>query len=235
MICCTNGSGAVEVLERDMFKKVVLHEIGPRSPVLCKFSLELIEKVPSYFWTEAASSSGRMHPLHDLGEGGLARHSLMAYRWLRSLLDGSLVDLNEYVPAMIVATLFHDCCKRGLPNQVPSDHTLFEHPILSAKFIFDCSKEFLEKNKEFIDSTSEDEEWFKGQVALIASCVQSHMGKWNVRRNSTDIVLPLPKNNIQHMVHLADYCASRDFTTFDAIFFNDIFTKHNEGDKTNEQ
>lgn len=217
--------GNNEISEMELFKQVILHDIAPRSASLCKFALYLLDSVPSYFWVESASASGKTHPIHDLGDGGLARHSLMVYRWLKSLLEGSPIDLNEHVSAMVIASLFHDCCKRGLPNQPMSEHTLFEHPLLSAKFIMDKSIEFLDKNKEFIESTSEDEDWFKEQVAMIASCVQSHMGKWNTSKWSPDIVLPIPKNPMQYLVHLADYCASRKFTMFDVTFFNDIMSK----------
>lgn len=230
MLSFTNGKDIVDVSEKEVMKMVILYEIAPRSPVLCKFALELMDNVPSYFWYESASGSGNTHPLHDLGEGGLVRHSLMTYRWLKALIDGSIVDLYEYVPAMVIATLFHDCCKKGHPNQQPSEHTLFEHPFLSAKFIIDRSQEFLKNNKDFIESTSEDEEYFKEQVAVIASCIQSHMGRWNTNKSSNEIVLPLPKNNMQYMVHLADYCSSRKFTTFDLTFFNDIFNQTNKGE-----
>ena len=145
--------------------------------------------------------------------------------WLKALMDGSPVELNECASAMIIAALFHDCCKRGLPDQPRSERTMFEHPLLGAKFIMDKSIEFLDKNRDFIETTSDDEDWFKEQIALIASCVQSHMGKWNTSKFSPDIVLPLPKTNIQQLVHLADYCASRKFTTFDVTFFNDIMSK----------
>ena len=217
-----------EVSERELFKVVILNDIAPRSASLCKFALELLYSLPSYFWVDSASSSGKTHPIHDFGDGGLARHSLMTYRWLKALMEGSPVELNECASAMIIAALFHDCCKRGLPDQPRSERTMFEHPLLGAKFIMDKSIEFIDKNRDFIETTSDDEDWFKEQVAIIASCVQSHMGKWNTSKWSADIVLPIPKNSMQYLVHLADYCASRKFTMFDVTFFNDIMLSKGE-------
>ena len=75
---------------KSLFGDVIRSEFGPTKPVLCKFALELVDAVPAYFWTEAASSSGLHHPTFGLGVGGLARHSLMVYRWLKILMYVSL-------------------------------------------------------------------------------------------------------------------------------------------------
>ena len=200
--------------EKEMFKKVIRDELGPMKPVLCKFALELLEKVPDYFWLEPASSSGKHHPEHDLGEGGLARHSLMVYRWLKMLLEANDQDMSDFIPGMILASLFHDCCKRGLPGGELSEHTLFEHPILAAKFVMDNAEQFMKDNKDFMAITADDEESFKQDVAVAISAIETHMGKFNTSKHS-DVVLPKPKTAIQFMVHLADYIASRKCTTFD--------------------
>lgn len=205
----------VEVSEKELFKKVIAAELAVSAPTLCKFSQELVELVPEYFWTEPASSSGKHHPEHDLGEGGLARHSLMAYRWLKLLLEANEQDMSEFVPGMVVAALFHDCCKRGMPGNEVQGHTAFEHPLLSAKFILDKAEKFAEENKEFMENVSiEDEEAFKHNVAIAVSCVETHMGKWNTSKHSS-VVLPRPKTSIQYIVHLADYISSRKCTAFD--------------------
>ena len=204
--------------EKELFKKVIRDEFGPMKPAICKFALGLLERVPDWFWVAPASTTGKHHPEHDLGEGGLARHSLMVYRWLKTLLEANEQDMSEYEPGMCLAALFHDCCKSGLPDNPQSEHTLFEHPILAAKFVMDESERFLKENKEFIESTSDDEESFKRDVAVAVSCIQSHMGKWNTS-NHSEVVLPKPRAPMQYMVHLADYIASRKFTKFDFEFF----------------
>lgn len=204
--------------EKEIFKKVIRDEFGPTKPVLCKFALELLEEIPEWFWTEPASSTGKHHPEHDLGEGGLARHSLMVYRWLKMLLEANEQDLSDFVPGMCFAALFHDCCKRGIPGTPLAEHTLFEHPILAAKFVLDRAEKFAKENKDFIDKTADDEESFKHDVAVAISAIETHMGKFNTSKHS-EVVLPKPKTPIQFMVHLADYCASRKCTRFDNEFF----------------
>lgn len=205
------------ISEKELFKRIVIEEIGSSKPFLCKFALELIEQIPSYFWTEAASSTGKHHPEYALGDGGLARHSLMVYRWLDELVRDNPNDFSEYRSSLVVAALFHDCCKRGLPDNI-QEHTVFEHPVLASKFVMDRSKVFLEGNKEFLEQTAEDEESFKSDIALAATCIYTHMGRWNTDKHSK-VVLQVPRTPQEYIVHLADYCASRKYTLFDNEFF----------------
>ena len=208
----------IEMNEKELFKKVVVDEFGPTKPVLCKFALEILDSLPDWFWLEPASTTGKYHPQHELGEGGLARHSLMVYRWLKLLLEANEQDMSEYAAGMALACLFHDCCKRGMPGSEPSEHTLFEHPILAAKFILDRAERFAKENKDFIESTSDDEDSFKHDIAVAVSAIEAHMGKWNTSKHS-EVVLPRPKTAIQYIVHLADYIASRKCTSFDGEYF----------------
>lgn len=208
----------VEVSEKELFKKVIHSELGPMNPSFCKFAQEVLEEIPEYFWKEAASSTGNHHPEYALGEGGLARHSLMAYRWLKMLIEANEQDMRDYVPGMVFASLFHDCCKRGMPDNIDLEHTKFEHPILAAKFILDRAERFAKENKGFLETSIEDEDAFKQNVAIAISCIETHMGRFNTSKHS-EVVLPRPKTAVQYMVHLADYIASRKCTTFDAQAF----------------
>lgn len=204
--------------EKELFRKAIVSELGPVNPTFCKFALELMGKVPDYFWVEAASSTGKHHPEFGLGDGGLARHSLMVYRWLKMLLEANEQDMREFVPGMVFASLFHDCCKRGMPDNIDLEHTKFEHPILAAKFILDRAERFAKENKGFLETSIEDEDAFKQNVAIAISCIETHMGRFNTSKHS-EVVLPRPKTAVQYMVHLADYIASRKCTTFDAQAF----------------
>ena len=202
---------------KELFRGAIKTEFGPMQPVLCKFALELVDSVPAYFWTEPASSTGKHHPEFSLGEGGLARHSLMVHRWLKILMNANEQDMSEFMPGMALAALFHDCCKRGLPDNMQS-HTVFEHPILAAKFIMSHVDGFLKENKDFIAATSDDEESFKKDMAIAISCIETHMGRFNTDSHSS-VVLPKPHTPMQYMVHLADYIASRKCTLFDINAF----------------
>lgn len=208
-----------DVPEKELFRKTILDELGPMHPSFCKFSLDFLDRVPEYFWTVPASATGKHHPEHDLGDGGLARHSLMVYRWLKLLLEANEQDMSDFLPGMVFACLFHDCCKLGLPEKVDLERTAFEHPLLAAKFVLDNAERFAKENKDFLETSIEDEDAFKHNVAVAVSAIETHMGKWNTSKYS-EVVLPKPKTPIQYMVHLADYIASRKCTTFDQDAFN---------------
>ena len=59
---------------------------------------------------------------------------------------------------------------------------------------------------------------------MVVACVESHMGKWNTSKYS-DVVLPIPSNPIQYMVHLADCISSKKYTSFDYEYFADLMSK----------
>ena len=46
----------------------------------------IIEMIPDYFFTEAASSTGKYHPEFSQGEGGLLRHTKAAVKVANTLL-----------------------------------------------------------------------------------------------------------------------------------------------------
>ena len=45
----------------------------------------LIDKIPDYFFTIPASSTGKYHPLYATGDGGLVRHTKAAVRMANEL------------------------------------------------------------------------------------------------------------------------------------------------------
>ena len=206
------------ISEKDLFRRIIIEEIGSSKPFLCKFGLQLIEQIPSYFWTEAASSTGKYHPEFSNGKGGLARHSLMTYRWLDELLRDNPNDFSECRPSLVLAALFHDCCKRGENDDGKGEHTAFEHPTFAAKFVMDKSSKFLDENRDFLEQTAEDEESFKEDVSMAVSCILTHMGKWT-RSKHSEHIRQAPRTPQEYIVHLADYCASRKYTLFDNEFF----------------
>ena len=150
----------------------------------------LLEKVPNYFWSIPASSSGKYHPSFSQGEGGLIRHTQMvvavAEELLRELPDTDARSINTDI--VYAACILHDTFKNG---NIDSGHTVISHPSIAA----DEWVAYCEKN----DFKSDD-------VEPIAALIECHMGKWN-RHVCRDNVL------IQEvtLVHHADYIASRKF------------------------
>lgn len=156
---------------------------------------KLINMLPDYFFIVAASSTGKYHPSFALGEGGLVRHTKVAVRIAKELIeDESITNIftSDEKDLMIIAIIMHDGLKHGLKKD---KYTKFEHPVLMANYIKD--------NKEKLTLTD-------GEIEFLANVISSHMGPWTTNPYS-DVILPKPKNKYQKFVHMCDYLASRKF------------------------
>lgn len=159
-----------------------------------KDSLKLIvDKLPDYFFYEAASSTGKYHPKYALGDGGLLRHSKAATKIGLELLNNPLIG-SKYSPRekdmLLLSLLVHDGLKRGLTEE---KYTRVDHPILMANFILD--------NYQTFKLNLED-------AKFISDVIKTHMGPYNTDFNG-NVVLETPKNKYQSFVHMCDYLASR--------------------------
>lgn len=159
------------------------------------FAEECIETIPDYFWEVGASSTGKYHPQYALGELGLARHTCALVRFLNHILNvdcfGDKFTSREK-DLMRVAGMMHDTRKSGDDvDYAKSKYTKFDHPLLAANEI-----------RSLIGFISPEE------LEIVVTTIESHMGQWNTDKRSS-VVLPLPTNKYQKMVHLADYLASR--------------------------
>lgn len=159
------------------------------------FAEECIETIPDYFWEVGASSTGKYHPQYALGELGLARHTCALVRFLNHILNvdcfGDKFTSREK-DLMRVAGMMHDTRKSGDDTDyAKSKYTKFDHPLLAANEI-----------RSLIGFISPEE------LEIVTTTIESHMGQWNTDKRSS-VVLPLPTNKYQKMVHLADYLASR--------------------------
>lgn len=164
-----------------------------------KFAIMMLSELPDYFFSVPASSTGKYHPSYSLGEGGLVRHTKSAM-----LIAKSLLDLEQYKAEydeeardiILTALLLHDGLKHGTNG---SKYTVATHPIEMADRI--CMK----YNEPY---------W----VAVIASCIATHMGEFTKDRYGNEI-LEKPKSDMQQFVHMCDYLASRKFleVNFDKV------------------
>lgn len=153
-------------------------------------SLEvMIEKIPDYFFTIPASSTGKYHPSYATGEGGLVRHTKSAVRMAYELFG--IYKFPQRTKDLIVMSLvLHDSVKKG---EEESKYTLFDHPLVAC--------EFLKKYKKDLEIKDDD-------INFVCDCISSHMGRFNTSDYS-DVILPLPKTPEQKFVHMCDYLASR--------------------------
>lgn len=166
------------------------------------FAIVLLDNLPEYIWRVPASSTGKYHPAYSLGEGGLMRHQIAVVRFLNFFLE--LEQYNKIIHSrerdlLRVAGLIHDGRKSGSQSDYErSKYTKFDHPIQMAAVIRSYDGKYLNHN----------------EIELIAHCIESHMGSWNVDKKTGEC-LPKPEDLYQELVHLADYLASRKTLTMD--------------------
>lgn len=153
------------------------------------FAEQSLESLPEYFFSVAASSTGKYHPSYALGEGGLVRHTKAAVRFAIELFGNESVQnfTDDEKDIIITALILHDGCKHGLNG---SKYTVSEHPLEVIKYL----KEKVEQVK------------FSDQIY---SAISSHMGQWNYDYKTKKVILPKPIEKIQRFVHMCDYLASR--------------------------
>ena len=176
----------------EVFNKEINYIKNDRYRENVKIYLNLL---PDYFYEVPASSTGKYHPSFALGDGGLVRHTKVAVRMANEIIGGKTIGdkfTDDEKDLVLFAIMLHDGLKEGL---IKEKYTRFDHPILMANFIKD------NKNK----TTLTDKE-----VELISSMIASHMGEWNTNPYS-DVILPVPSNKYEKMVHMCDMLASRKF------------------------
>lgn len=166
----------------------------------------LINKVPDYFFHEAASSTGKYHPAFSQGEAGLVRHTKAAVRIAKEILStetfGDFYTDNEK-DLVIVSLIMHDTIKRG---EIEERYTRADHPLLASEFI-----------KKYASETKLTDE----EVKLICSMIETHMGQWNTDYNG-NVIMEKPKTKYQRLVHLCDLLSSKKFLDIKFDKNNDI-------------
>ena len=148
------------------------------------------ERVGAWFWESGASSSGKYHPAFAQGKGGLVRHTRAAAWFGEELLRMSSYAYMkaEYKDYARVAILLHDTRKYG--NGDTEDKDCYKvHGKLAADDVAAAWQEF------FGSPCS----------AFLYHAILSHMGQWVEDRDYR------PFTNIDRLVHMADYMASRPF------------------------
>lgn len=114
------------------------------------FVKDFLNQVPDYFFTTAASSTGKYHPSYALGEGGLVRHTKAATRIAYELFGINFFKYNEIEQDLILASLIlHDTYKHGKNG---SEYTVTEHPVVAAQEVLNFSSDMNKEYKEIIAS-----------------------------------------------------------------------------------
>lgn len=165
-----------------------------------EFATKAVSKLPDYFFTVAASSTGKYHPVYALGNGGLVRHTKAAAGIAHGLLEIEMysnVYSQEQKDLIITSTILHDGLKHGTNG---SNFTVATHPIEVAEWI---------GNDPDLRGMLTDE-----QFKILYGAISKHMGQWNTDYKSKKEILEKPKTAIEKFVHQADYLASRKYLEY---------------------
>lgn len=160
----------------------------------------VLDAAPDCFWTMPASTTGKYHPAHSLGAGGLIRHTKAVVHLTTHLLNMEGHEPGDSIYSLaIAAAILHDCCKKADTER----YTAFDHPLRAASLITEVYERIATTLPDTIaDSTT------LAAVRTLRSLVKSHMGRWNFDpRTGTE--LPRPLTPLQRLIHTADYLASR--------------------------
>ena len=166
----------------------------------------LVSELPDYFFEIPASSTGKHHPEFASTKNGLVKHTKVAVRIAKELLDNP--GLNNFKDnekdIIIMALTLHDGLKKGNPEE---KYTKVDHPLLASSFIRE------RKDKLSLNN---------GELDLLTRIISSHMGIWNKDFNDNE-VLPIPKDKYERFVHMCDYLSSKKFIN---VEFDDINIKY---------
>ena len=166
----------------------------------------LVSELPDYFFEIPASSTGKYHPEFASTKNGLVKHTKVAVRIAKELLDNP--GLNNFKDnekdIIIMALTLHDGLKKGNPEE---KYTKVDHPLLASSFIRE------RKDKLSLNN---------GELDLLTRIISSHMGIWNKDFNDNE-VLTIPKDNYERFVNMCYYLSIKKFINLE---FDDVNIKY---------
>ena len=144
-----------------------------KNETIKKFVNAVLEKADDANAENPASSSGKYHPISDMGPGGNVRHSILVAEIAKVMMRAYLMyDDENNRELMVASAILHDVCKY---NSNDTSHTQFEHPVLAAKLISDVGYDLSKENTDYVNI-----------AFVISTNVSTHMGRWNTSKYSKE-------------------------------------------------
>ena len=143
---------------------------------------------PNYFFSDCpSSSSGKFHPINELGADGIIIHTKRVFTVAYELCRG--VGCEDKRDEILAASIIHDLRKMGLTR---SGHTVKNHPGLAADLV-----EEVQTATQMLSDES---------YHIIRNCVGYHYGPWSIPPWSKSLTLyTLP----ELALYISDYTASK--------------------------
>jgi hypothetical protein len=159
-----------------------------------EFTSLCIGQAPDYFFLDCpASSSGKYHPISELGADGTLIHTKKVFTVAYELCRGLGCEDNRDL--ILSACIIHDLLKQGKEK---SGHTVKNHPDLASQLITDV----------YNATKIIPEESYK----MIHNCVGYHYGLWSDDSWKKPLVEYTPE---EICVYISDYVASKRFIEVD--------------------
>lgn len=156
--------------------------------VIREFTRLCIVSAPDYIFIDCpASSTGKYHPIGELGPDGNIIHTKKIFTLAYTLCRG--LQCENHRDEILAACLIHDLRKQGM---IKSGHTARNHPSLAADLV--------EEVQQATQMLSEE------SYRIIRSCVGYHYGPWSTGdwKKSLDEFTPE-----ELCVYISDYVASK--------------------------
>ena len=171
--------------------KVFENELNLISDINIKeFTILCLSSAPDYFFVDLpASSTGKYHPLNEIGWDGTIIHTKKVFNMAYSLSRGLNVEYNR--DAILSACIIHDLIKQGWER---SGWTQKNHPQLAAQLV-----EKIQKETELLSDKD---------YKIIRNSVFFHYGPWTTKNVAKDIT----EYTMEELcVYISDYIASKRF------------------------
>lgn len=159
-----------------------------------EFTKLCLTQAPDYIFIDCpSSSSGKYHPLDELGSDGLVIHTKKVFTLVYELTKA--FDCEDNRDIVLAAGLIHDLCKQGTKR---SGHTQSNHPDLAANLVDEVQEATQLLTKE--------------QHKVLRDCVGYHYGPWSTGKWHKDIT-KFTKEELT--LFISDYVVSKRFIKTD--------------------
>lgn len=171
---------------------------------------EMLKYAPKYFWNTPASTTGKYHPLWALGKHGLQKHVAFAMYVTQELSRTYNLSQKE-TDISLAAIAMHDTLKYGVKKDIDYDYFLV-HPYIVRSYYSDFKKR--PELKKYLQPLIDN-----GEFNSIMKCVEKHMG--SIVNGDWNPMMLVPENNMEIVVHLADFISSRKEISFTQFIDNE--------------
>lgn len=160
-----------------------------------EFTRLCIVYAPDYiFYDCPSSSSGKYHPIDELGADGTIIHTKKVFTMAYELVKG--LDCEDNRDLVLSAAIVHDLRKKG-PGK-GTGHTVKDHPNHGAKLVDDVQEATQLLSNE--------------QHEIVRNCVGYHYGPWSIDPWSK----PIESYTREELaVYIADFTVSKRFVRTD--------------------